>query len=376
MHKHALLNGGIYYDMKKILVINTIGFSYEGITNVAMNYIENMNRCDMEFVFCVFNNKKNNIMDRLKKYGSVVEIPPRKSVFDYMVSLYKLMKKNNFDVVHIHGNSGTMVIETTLCKINKINKIIIHCHSTKTDHPIINSLFKRMAIRHADICLACSSEAGDFLYGKKKYFILNNAVKLENFEYNEEIRRQYRRQLGIDGEIILGHVGHATKVKNQEFLVDIYKEYYRLNPNSKLLVVSDGPLLDDIKEKVKLLDLQDNVIFVRNRSDVECLYQAMDVFIFPSLWEGLGLVAIEAQISGLPVLASSNVPAAAGCTDRFYSMDLELGEKKWAEKIEYILSENKKRSLLSEKEKMSIRDKGYDIKIEAGKLEHIYREYF
>lgn len=374
MHKHALLNGGIYYDMKKILVINTIGFSYEGITNVAMNYIENMNRCDMEFFFCIFQNKKKSIISWLKKYGTVIEVPPRKEVCNYIVSLNKIMKQYKFDVVHIHGNSGTMVIETTLCKLNKINKTIIHCHSTKTDHPIINFLFKRMAIRHADVCLACSSEAGDFLYGKRKYFVLNNAVKVEKFEFNEEIRGQYRRQLGIDGEILLGHVGHATKAKNQKFLVDVYMEYYRLNPNSKLLIVSDGPLLDDIKEKVKLLELQDNVIFLRNRSDVECLYQAMDVFIFPSLWEGLGLVAIEAQISGLPVLASSNVPAAAGCTDRFYSMDLELGEKKWAEKIEYILSEGKKRSILNEKEKMSIRDKGYDIKIEAEKLEHIYRE--
>ena len=153
--------------MKKILVINTIGFSYEGITNVTMNYIENMNREDMEFFFCFFKNKKRSIISWLMKYGSVVEIPPRKNVFKYMAALYKLLKNNNFDIVHIHGNSGTMVIETTLCKLSKINKTIIHCHSTKTEHPVINSLFKGTAIRHSDICLACSSDAGEFLYGKK-----------------------------------------------------------------------------------------------------------------------------------------------------------------------------------------------------------------
>ncbi len=360
--------------MKRILVINTIGFSFEGITNVAMNYIENMNRCDMEFVFCVFNNKKNNIIDRLENYGTVIETPPRKNVYNYIVTLNNIMKKNKFDVVHIHGNSGTMVIETTICKLNKINKTIIHCHNTKTEHPIINSLFKRMAMRHADVCLACSREAGDFLYGKRKYTILNNAVRLDKFEYDEDIRNRYRRQLGIDGEILLGHVGHATKAKNHDFIVDVFREYNKLNPNSKLLLVSDGPLLDIIKEKVKLLELQDNVIFLSNRSDIECFYQAMDLFIFPSLWEGLGLVAIEAQISGLPVLASSNVPAAAGCTDRFYSMDLELGEKVWAAEIEHIISESKNRISLNEKEKQLFQNKGYDIKFEAEKLEQFYRK--
>lgn len=361
--------------MKRILIINTIGFGYEGITNVVMNYIENMNRRDMELFFCVFRNKKK-VIEWLEKFGTIVEVPPRKSVksvFDYMVHLNEIMKKNRFDVVHIHGNSGTMVIETFLCKLNNVSKIIIHSHNTRTDHPFINCLFRRIAIRQADVCLACSQDSGVFLYGKRKYTVLNNAINLERFQYDEKVRKQYRGKLGINEEILIGHVGNVRKQKNHDFLVNVFKEYYKLNSNSKLLLVGDGPLLDSIKEKVKLMGLQDNVIFTGSRSDVECLYQAMDIFIFPSLWEGLGLVALEAQISGLPVLASNNVPEAAGCTDRFFSLELELGEKKWAEKIKCILDECEKRKVLSEKEKQAIRDKGFDIKTEAGKLENIYR---
>lgn len=359
--------------MKKILVISTVGFGYQGITNVIMNYTAQMNRKNLEINFCVFSSDNNSIKERLNLFGKVIEIPNRKNVCSYSLSLNKILK-NKYDVVHIHGNSGTMVIETFLCQLNNVSKIIIHCHNTRTDHPIINCLFRRMAIRQADVCLACSQDAGDFLYGKRKYTVLNNAINLERFQYDEEVRKQYRRQLGINEEILIGHVGHATKQKNQDFLVNVFKEYNRLNSNSKLLLVSDGPLLDSIKEKVNLMGLQDNVIFTGNRSDVECVYQAMDILVFPSLWEGLPLVAIEAQVSGLPVLASKNVSVTAGCTDRFYSMDLELGEKQWAEKIECILDECEKRKVLSEKEKQAIRNKGFDIKTEAAKLEYIYRE--
>lgn len=359
--------------MKRVLVINTIGFNYEGITNVAMNYIENMNRSDMEFFFCVFNGTKKLIVNWLEKFGAVIEIPPRKKINHYFFSLNKILK-NNFDVAHIHGNSGTMVIETFLCKLNNIGKTIIHCHSTHTDHPVISGLFKRMAIRQADVCLACSGEAGDFLYGKIRYTVLNNAIKLEKFEFNEEVRTQYRRKLGIDGEILVGHVGNLKRPKNHNFLIDVFNEYHKINSESKLLLIGDGPLLDNMREKGNRMGLQDNIIFAGRRGDVECLYQAMDIFLFPSLWEGLGLAAIEAQVSGLPVLASNNVPVIAGCTDRFSSLDLESGEKRWAEKMECILKERDKREALNEKEKQAISDKGYDIKTEAKKLEFIYRE--
>lgn len=359
--------------MKKILIINTIGFGYEGITNVIMNYIEKMNRKGLEFFFCVFNTNDHSIKERLKLFGKVIEIPNRKNVYNYLFALNKMLKKQ-YDVVHIHGNSGTMVMETFLCKLNNVGKTIIHCHSIRTDHPVINGLFKRIAICQANVCLACSKEAGDFLYGKSKYMILNNAIDLEKFRFSENIRVQYRAKLKIDGEVLIGHAGHFTKAKNQKFLVDVFNEYYKINSNSKLLLVGDGPLLNSVKEKVSRMGLQDNVIFAGGRADIEGLYQAMDIFLFPSLWEGLGLAAVEAQVSGLPVLASNNVPEIAGCTDRFFSLDLKLGEKQWGKKMECILKQRDKREALNEKEKQAISDRGYDITTEVKKLEYIYRE--
>lgn len=358
--------------MKRVLIINTIGFGYEGISSVIINYIENMNREGLEFYFAAFENTGVRIKKKLETLGRVIEVPFRKkNVCKYMVSLNRLLK-SRFDIVHIHGNSGTMAIETCLCKLNKIKKTLIHCHSTHTNYPMVNQLLKGIAIRQADICLACSKAAGEFLYGKNKYIVLNNAIQIKKYKFNEEIRRKYRKQFGITQEILVGHIGYFSKVKNHEFLIDAFKEYYERNHNSKLLLVSDGILQHEIKKKAESLGLKKVVIFAGRRSDVECLYQAMDIFVLPSLWEGLPLVTIEAQAAGLPVLVSENVTEAAGCTEQFYVMNLDSGAKRWAEKMEGILDEKSKIERIDTKIQKDIRDKGFDISKEASKLRCIY----
>lgn len=355
--------------MKKILIINTIGFGYEGISSVIINYIENMNHEELEFYFAAFENKGNQIKNKLGALGKVIAVPSRKkNIRKYMASLNHLLK-SRFDVVHIHGNSGTMAIETCLCKINKVKKIIIHCHSTHTDYPILNRILKGLAIKQADLCLACSVQSGNWLYGKHEYMVLNNGIPLDKYKFNAEYRREIRDELNIEDECVIGHVGYFSEVKNQSFLVDIFKIFHEKNTDSKLLLIGKGSLQSEIEEKVKELKLEDAVIFTGSRTDVEKLYQAMDIFVLPSLWEGLSLVTIEAQAAGLPVFVSDAVSTEAGCTPLFRRLSLQAGVEYWAEEISEMSQKESKRM---EDYFNWISEKGFDIKTEAHKLREIY----
>lgn len=356
----------------KVLIIPTLGLAYEGITSVIYNYISHMDCEGLDLNFISFLDMDIDLQKKFECFGQVVLLPKRKQyVLKYICLLFKLFKKNKYDVIHVHGNSGTMLIEVLLAKLTRVKKIIVHGHSTECNHEIINKILKFIMLVLSDERLACSDEAGKFLYSKRNFVVLNNAIDLQKYQYDEQVRFKCREEFCVKDEILIGHIGNFYSWKNHAFLIDVFRAYHKINKNSKLLLVSDGPLCQEMQQKVKDLGLEKDVIFAGRRADVERLYQAMDIFIFPSLYEGLGLVAVEAQTAGLPVLASTNVPIEAGCTDLFERMELEKGAKAWAEKIENIISKENDRN---KNRKEQIRACGFDIENECEKLRKIYLE--
>lgn len=355
--------------MKKVLILSTIGLNYVGITSVIKNYISAMDTTGLAFSFVAFPEIPESLKADFEKYGRVCCITNRKKSFaSYLSDIFGLMKQG-FDVVHIHGNSGTMLIEVLLAKLCGIRKVIIHAHSTQTNYPLVNRILKVPMMRLADLCIACSKASGDWLYGNYPYTVVNNAIDLPEFRFSEDSRKKYREAFAVQDAFLIGHIGHFTQPKNHFFLIDVFAAFHRLEPNSKLLLISDGPRFQKIKEKVEQLGLQDAVIFAGRRSDVAGIYSAMDLFILPSCWEGLPLVMVEAQMNGLPLLVSDAVTKAAKCTDRVTYKSLEDGAESWAETLQTLQKKTYDRRT---DYRGIIAEKGFDIQTEAAKLRSLY----
>ena len=358
--------------MKKILIINTIGMGYEGISTVIFNYLEHMDRNDFDFHFPIFQDTNTEIISKIRSLGVPHMISNRKqNLINYLLSINEILKEG-YDVVHIHGNSGTMLFEVLISKINRVKKIIVHCHNTKTDHPFLNAILKKPMIYFSDELLACSKISGDWLYRNHPYIVLKNAINIKKFIYNAEKRKIIRESFGFKSEdFVIGHVGHFTKQKNHTFLIDIFSEIHKQKGNVKLLLVSDGPLEKAIRDKIDYLNLSKYVVFAGRRNDVCDIYNAMDFFIIPSLWEGLSLVTLEAQTNGLQVLASKAIPEEVKCTNKIYYASVDENPKIWAEKFFEIISSNKADSRF-EKMDNYIKNNNFDIELESDKLKSIY----
>lgn len=354
--------------MKKILIINTVGYNYDGITSVILNYLNNMDRSGLSFVFPIFPDTPRALTESLSRLGAVETVPHRKhDTKGYCIALHRLLK-NHFDVIHIHGNSGTMLIETVLAKVHKVLNIIVHAHNSRTEHPFLNMVLKWPMMRIANKTIACSDLAGKWLYGKHEYIILNNAVDSREFCFCQEMRQKHRTELGVGSEFLIGHVGHFSEQKNHIFLVDVFKELRSLIPDAKLLLISDGPLFHEIQKKTIQLGLTDAVIFAGRRTDVAYLYSAMDFLVLPSRWEGLPLTMVEAQINGLAMLVSDVITRDAAFTTEVYYKSLDDGPKSWAAEIFRIY--NCKQQRISAVEQAI--NAGFDISEEAEILRSIY----
>ena len=203
---------------------------------------------------------------------------------------------------------------------------------------------------------------------KGEVFILNNAIDISKFKYSPEIRTQKRTELGIsDDTLVIGHIGRFVQQKNHHYVIDIFNEVHKMNQKSILVLIGQGPLQVEIENKVKELGLVDSVKFLGQREDVHEWYQAFDVFLFPSIYEGLGMVAIEAQCAGCYCLASTEVPSVAKVTDNIDFVSLELPPSKWIATMVHSKYLRKRTSY-----DIQISEKGYDIRLETRKLEKKY----
>lgn len=358
-------------DKVKVLVINTLGLHYEGITSVIFNYISAMDKKGLDISFLAFDDTDEGLKVKFYELGAIHYVRKRKEdIIGYVQDLNKVLSEG-FDVVHIHGNSGTMAIESILSKKHKVKKIITHCHNTTCNHKILNEFLKIPM----DLCtsnrVACSNVAGKWLYGRNKFITLNNAIDINKYRYDQRKREIFRKEFDIKNEFVIGHSGHFSEQKNHFFLIDIFSSYHKIDGRAKLLLLSDGPRFETVKEKVQQLGLSECVIFAGRRSDASEIYNAIDLFVLPSLWEGLPLVMLEAQANGLSLLVSDTITQEAKCTQRTFYFSLDQGADAWAREIAEIREMQFERS---DDMDVAIRDKGFDIEYEANVLRKIYLE--
>lgn len=302
-----------------------------------------------------------------------------KQLVDIYIYLKKFLKTHRYDIVHVNSGALTQVLSS--CKAAKdagINIVIAHSHNAIKKQGLKGKLYnflKNMFYGWADAWFACSEVAAKSMFptniiDEKRWTLIPNAIDMERFTFSEEVRNHYRANLGLEGKYVIGHVGRFNNQKNHIFLIEIFAEVIKIRQNAVLLLVGAGDLMPSIKEQVALHRLSEKVIFAGQRQDANALMQAMDVFVFPSLFEGLGMVLIEAQVSGMSVLTSDTIPGETKISDNISYISLE-DKDEWVYKL--LTSDNSPNRV---KASYTIRNDGksFDLWYAANSLCELYIE--
>ncbi|WP_391557573.1 glycosyltransferase family 1 protein [Robertmurraya sp.] len=365
--------------MKPIRILQVVTIMNRGgLETMLMNYYRQIDRSKVQFDFMVHRKEKGDYDDEIKSLGGRIYQMPAikpgnyKRYFRLLDSFF--LEHKEFRVVHSHINENSAFVLRAANKAN-IPCRIAHSHlaGLPLDYKYPFRLYARMFLnKNVSHYFACSEEAGEWLFGKEiqqsnQVKVFKNAINCNEFTYRDSVRIEVRKSLNLEGKKVIGHVGRFNPQKNHNFLVDIFHEVYKKDKDSVLLLIGHGDLIDEIKRKVEKLNLSNAVRFLGLRTDIAELMQAMDVFVFPSLYEGLGVVLIEAQASGLKCVTSTGTPTEADVTNSVDFLDLELPAKEWAEKI--LLCKGDRNLNIN-----SIRERGYDVSTNIEWLLNFYIE--
>ena len=347
-----------------------------GAESMCMNLYRHIDRSKVQFDFVKHTPQKCAFEDEILSLGGRIYEAPQYLVynhFDYC-RWWKRHLAEHPEHQIIHGHFFTIAsVYFKICK--KMNRITVgHSHSTPTVSAkkliaklrlkVISAYIKRIE-RWSDYCFACSKESGEWLFPNKEFIVLNNAIDIEKYKFSQETRQKVRRELNLaDSDFVVGTVGRLTGAKNPDGMIDIFKSVHSKNPSAKFLWVGDGELRESIEQRIKQENLTSSVIMTGVRSDIERILQAMDVFLLPSTFEGLGIAAIEAQAAGMPCFCSDTIPKEVGVTELCSFLPLNQPDL-WADKI---LSADTQRKDFAQE----IRDAGYDINTTSKWLEDFY----
>lgn len=353
-----------------------------GVEAVVMNYYRQIDKNKVQFDFICDNDSNHIPYEEIESLGGkVITIPPYQKIGAYHKQLKKVLQQGNYKIVHSHINTLS-VFSLWAAKSAGVPVRIAHSHSTTNKKEKKKNLMKQILRPFSKIFatdyMCCSELAGRWLFGNKAYetgkvYVLNNAIEVEAFKYDEKIRNEIRKEWNIKEEtLVIGHIGRFCEQKNHNFLMDIFEQVHQQDKEAILVLAGQGKKMEEIKEKVKQLELQDNVMFLGQRSDVNKLYQGFDAFVFPSIYEGLGMVLIEAQCSNLYCITSTEVPSIVKINENVDYLPLSESPVIWANKI----IENTTQTRQREKFNQAIQDRGYDIKKEEEKLVKKYLQLY
>ncbi len=345
-----------------------------GLETMLMNYYRKIDKERVQFDFLTHRPDKGAYDDEIFSMGGRVFHAPRlypqnyRSYYQYMKCFFE--EHPEYQIIHAHIDTMS-AFPLYAAKKNHIPIRISHSHTSKLDIDIklpIKYLAKLVIPKVANVYCSCGEKAGKFLYRGRDFKMIHNAIDLETFRFDMAKRKAKRVELGIKDEFVIGHVGRYCYIKNQMFLLDIFVEVLRKKPNSKLLLIGKGEDETALRKKVSELSLDRNVFFLLDRSDVKELYQAMDVFVMPSMFEGLPVVGVEAQANGLPCVVSDKISDEILLTETISMMSLKRSAEEWAEQILSVPKERGKNSI------EQLKCKGYDTETEADKLAKWYEE--
>lgn len=345
-----------------------------GISAVIMNYSKSLNHQKFDVTIIVGEPIASQYIEECNKYGiSIVKLPSRhySSIRHYFL-LFKALVNGKFDIVHVHGNSSLMAIELTIAKLVGVKIRIAHSHNSTcpniTVHKFLTPYFSKIYTK----AMACGILAGEWLFGRDNFEVLPNGFHTETFKFNFEKRNLIRKKLQIEDKFVIGHIGRFNQQKNQTYLLRIFEKVANSCKNAILLLVGNGPDFERVKSLVEVHPYKNRIILYGESNETNTLYSAMDLFVLPSLHEGLPVVLLEAQISGLPCLVSDTVTREMDFGNISWA-SIEADPQIWSDKILEIRDKvNIDRESYYEKNRKQILE--YDISNNVKQLEKIYTD--
>lgn len=365
--------------MSKTVKIIQIGMTKNpgGIESFIMNIYRNIDKNRVQFEFLVQANTDVAYEDEIKLFGGKIHkilCGRRENIVKYYYNIFKFFSENK-DIKGIHFNTCCLdnIDIIIIAKLFRIPIRIVHSHNSdyikkpsclgKITERVNQNNIKTFATH----LFACSKLAGDWMFPKSKFELVNNAIDITKFKYDNGLRNKIRCELNIKNELLIGHVGRFAEQKNHEFIIDTFYEINKKETNAILVLIGSGPLERAMKDKVIKLGLQEKVKFLGIRKDISELLQGLDIFLMPSLYEGLPVVLVEAQAAGLPCVISDVITREVQLIKDIRFVSLNKSAKEWANEVLDIKSERIDTS-------SEIYNRGYDIKSVAKQLEEIYLE--
>lgn len=383
--ENVWIYGGFAMSSSKrpVKVIHMAPLGAGGISKLTVTIQRLLDPQKVKFDYLVFRDRKEFLEDQAITLGGRKQIIDTENLHNDAIKFVKkfkgmvcLFRKEKYDVVHVDASTPYDVMVALAAKAAGIKTIVLHSHNddfqkSKPLRDAFMPLYKVIMLFVVTDYFTISEKAAQFMFPKsifrkKKYQLVRNGIDTEEFLFSEEDRKKARIELGVEDKVVVGHIGRFVYQKNHEFILKTFAEYHKMNPNSVLLLVGEGELLDSTKKLAKALGVFDNVIFYGVTHEVRKVLLAMDVFIFPSRFEGLGIVAIEAQANGLLTLCADSIVEEVNVTDRFVRVH-GWDCKHWAE--EMIKHFEKERH--SDRRQQVI-ESGYDIKTTVRQLEDFY----
>ena len=345
-----------------------------GLESMIMNYYRYIDREKVQFDFLVHRQERAAFDDEIESLGGIIYRLPRLVPWSisYLSALNRFFDEHpEYKVVHVHQDCLSSVILKVAAQHN-VSVRVAHSHSANQDKNLkypVKLWYKRSISKYATNLFACGEDAGDWMFGGEPFQIINNAIDVAAYTHAPTKRQEMRRQLGLENELTIGHVGRFNQPKNHPFLLDIFAVLLKKEPNAILLLVGGGENMPKIQAKADALGIAEHVRFLGVRSDVADLMQAMDVFVFPSLYEGLPVTMVEAQAADLPCLISDKIPPECILTNGLVDvLPLSAEPETWVAKI------LEKKNLPRIDRRSEIAAHGFDITTEAVKLQKFYLE--
>lgn len=363
---------------EKVIRVLQTGFTsnYGGVESFIMELYRNIDRTKIQFDFLTAHDGKIAFEDEIKALGgNIYRVTYRKkeNLIKHYTALYQFFKNHpEIDAVHMNCCFLNYILPLKMAKKFGIKTRIFHAHNSANMYgenfisKIIAKYNRWKITKIPTNRLACSKEAGDYMFGQNSFQVIENGIDTEKFKYDETKRNKIVKELKIEGKKVIGFCGRLQEQKNPMFVLKVFHELYQKEKNVCLLVVGDGNLKENMLKYIQENDLENAVYFLGLRKDIDQIYNAMDVFFLPSKFEGLGIVLLEAQANGLTCVTSQGIPDEVCITDLVKRLDLEAPIEIW---VNELLRSLKRKP--DQKYHTMVRDK-YGIHVTVNKMEEIY----
>lgn len=360
----------------RVLHIPTGGLFADGILSCIMAYAQAMDRTDLEITILAPNRPEEKILEKIRKADCLVSVISyrKQDTKRYIEELYGFLKNHPFDIVHVHGSSAIMSMELLTARAAGCRVRIAHSHNTACENKRLDRLLRPIFRRSFDYGFACGQEAGKWLFQDKKFIVIPNGRNLAEYEFREESRAFWRNELAIPPDsLVIGHIGCFNYQKNHEYLLRVFSEIVKGISDAHLVMIGVGEYFEKIEEEVKKSGFAANVHFMGTTDRVGELLSAMDIMLLPSRYEGLPIVVIEWQASGLPCIISDVITDECRLTGLVTKLSIEEEPRIWAETVKNMSLPD--RNSTREEMKEKIKGAGYDIESGGVRLKQLYQAF-